>query len=216
MTRHFFTGAAAFALCVSLAACGQKTETAADGAATGAGQAVDKTQDAAGAAVGMGSGAMGAMTADAFVKVAGMGGMYEIESSKIALKRSSNSGVKKAAQGIIDDHTKASAELKALVDAGKAPGPLPMAFDERNQGFIDNLNSATAANFDDRYIDQQTAAHSEALTAFKGYADHGDNADLKAFAAKAVPVLEMHSAMLKGLDRGTPADDAAGMDMKKQ
>ena len=210
MYRQLLTGAAALTLCAALAACGQKTESAAGNAQTEAGQAVDQTQDAAGAAVGVGSGAMAAMSADAFVKTAGMGGMYEIEASKIALKRSTNSGVKKAAQSIIDDHTKAAAELKALVDAGKAPGPLPTAFDERNKGFIDNLNSATAADFDDRYLDQQTAAHNEALTAFKGYADGGDNADLKAFAAKTVPVLEMHKSMIAGLDKGTPADDAAG------
>ena len=200
MYRQLLTGAAALALCVSLAACGQKAEETTDAAKTEAGQAVDQTQDAAGAAVGKGAGAVAAVSTDAFVKLAGTAGMYEIEASKIALKRSANSGVKKAAQAIIDDHTKAAAELKALVDGGKAPGPLPTALDDRNKGFIDNLNSATAADFDDRYLDQQTAAHNEALTAFKGYADGGDNADLKVFAAKTVPVLEMHKKMIEGLD----------------
>lgn len=195
-------GVAALALCASLAACGQKTETA----KTDAAAAVDKTQDVAGAAVGMGSGAVAAMGADAFVKEAGMAGMYEIEASKIALKRSTNAAVKKAAQMLIDDHTKAAAELKGLVAAGKAPSNLPTGFDERNQGFLDNLTGATAANFDEVYIDQQAAAHDEALTAFKGYADNGDNADLKAFAAKTAPALQMHKDMISGLK--TAAENA--------
>jgi putative membrane protein len=57
---------------------------------------------------------------------------------------------------------------------------------------IDNLTGASAKGFDDRYLDQQTMAHHEALLAFNGYAKGGDNADLKAFAAETAPKLEHH------------------------
>lgn len=211
MHRQFLTGAAVIALAASLAACGQPTGQKTEGE-VGAG--VSNVQDAAGVAVGAGTGAVAALSTEAFVTEAAVAGMYEIEASKLALTKSSNSGVKKLAQMIIDDHTKAAAELKGLVDAGKAPGPLPAGLDERRQGNVDNLKTASVSDFDDRYLDQQGAAHNEALMAFNGYKDHGDNADLKAFAAKTIPTLDMHKQTIAGLDKGTPADDSAGADSK--
>jgi putative membrane protein len=136
--------------------------------------------------------------------------MYEIESSQMALKRSMNPDIKAAAQKIIDDHTAANTALKGLVDSGAAPGPLPTALDERRKGMIDNLKGASAKDFDDRYLDQQTMAHHEALLAFNGYAKTGDNAKLKAFAADTAPKLEHHAEMVTKLDRSTTADDETG------
>lgn len=167
-------------------------------------------QDVAGAATGVATGATGALNADAFVRDAAIGGMYEIESSQLALQKASSPDVKAAARTIIEDHTAANAKLKALVEAGKAPGPLPTALDERRKGMLDNLKGASAKDFDDRYLDQQTMAHHEALLAFNGYARTGDNADLKAFAAEAAPKLEHHAEMVTKLDRSTNADDEAG------
>lgn len=167
-------------------------------------------QDVAGAATGVATGATGALSTEAFVRDAAIGGLYEIESSKLALEKASSPDVKAAARTIIADHEAANAKLKALVDAGKAPGPLPTALDERRKGMIDNLKGASAKDFDDRYLDQQTMAHHEALLAFNGYAKTGDNPDLKAFAAEAAPKLKHHAEMVTKLDRSTTADDEAG------
>jgi putative membrane protein len=191
-----------------LAACSPKAgEQRAEGQKN---EPVNVAQDVAGAATGVATGATGALSTDAFVKDAAISGLYEIEAGKLALKRSMNAEVKSAAQMIIDDHTAADAKLKTLVSAGKAPGPLPTALDERRKGMLDNLQGASAKDFDDRYLDQQTMAHHEALLAFNGYAKAGDNADLKAFAAETAPKLEHHAEMVTKLDRSTTADDEAG------
>jgi putative membrane protein len=191
-----------------LTACGPKPgEQRAEGQKN---EPVNIAQDVAGAATGVATGATGALDTEAFVKDAAIGGLYEIESSKLALKRALNPDVKAAAQMIIDDHSAADAQLKALVAAGKAPGPLPAALDERRKGMLDNLTGAAAKDFDDRYLDQQTMAHHEALLAFNGYAKAGDNADVKAFAAQTAPKLEHHAQMVTKLDRSTNADDEAG------
>jgi putative membrane protein len=193
---------------ILLAACGPKPgEQRSEGQKN---EPVNVAQDVAGAATGVATGATGALSADAFVKDAAIGGMYEVEASQLALKRAMNADVKAAAQMIIDDHTAANKALKALVDSGAAPGPLPTALDERRKGMIDNLKGAAAKDFDDRYLDQQTMAHHEALLAFNGYAKTGDNAELKAFAAETAPKLEHHAEMVTKLDRSTNADDEAG------
>lgn len=192
---------------LSLAACGKPGD---ERTGDQANEPVNVAQDAAGGATGLATGATGAVSTDAFVRDAAIGGMYEIESSKMALQRSKNAEIKKTAQMIIDDHTAADAKLKKLVADGKVPGPLPTALDERRKGMLDNLRGASDADFDDRYLDQQTMAHHEAMTAFNGYAQMGDNADLKAFAAETAPKLKTHADMVTGLDRGTKADDEAG------
>jgi putative membrane protein len=193
---------------ILLAACGPKPgEERAEGQKN---EPVNIAQDVAGAATGVATGATGALNTEAFVKDAAIAGMYEVEASKMALTRAMNPDVKAAAQKIIADHTAANAALKALVDSGAAPGPLPTVMDERRKGMMDNLRGAAAKDFDDRYLDQQTMAHHEALLAFNGYAKAGDNAQLKAFAAVTAPKLEHHAEMVTKLDRSTNADDEAG------
>jgi putative membrane protein len=87
--------------------------------------------------------------------------------------------------------------MKPLITAaGQTPAD---KLDERRQGFIDNLKTASAADFDKTYIDQQVAAHGEALTLMQGYADNGSDAGLKAGAAKAVPKVQMHLDKAKSI-----------------
>jgi len=170
-------------------------------------EAVNKAQDTAGAATGLASGAVGAVDTDSFLNGAAIGDMYEIEASRMALERSQSAEVKKAAQRILTDHTASSAKLKAL--AAQMGRTLPTEMDERRKGFIDNLRAASAADFDDVYLDQQTAAHHEALLMFNGYARAGQDPALKAFAAEVAPKLEGHAELVTALDRESPADDTA-------
>jgi len=152
---------------------------------------VDAAQDKVGAAVGKASAvSMGSHSTGAFVENAARSDMYEIEAGQIAQQKAKSAEVKAFGKMMVTDHTSLSNQMKPLVKkAGLTPPP---ALDKRRQGFIDNLKSASAADFDKVYIDQQVAAHDEALSLMKGYAEHGDNADLKAAAGKAAPKVEAH------------------------
>jgi putative membrane protein len=197
--------AAASAGALALAACGQPAnEQRAEGQQN---EPVNTAQDMAGAATGLATGAVGAVSSEAFVRDAAIGDMYEVAAAELALERSKDARVRAAAEKILADHKAASAKLKTLVDGGKAPGPLPTEMDERRKGMMDNLRGASDADFDDRYLDQQTMAHHEALTLFRGYAELGDNPDLKAFAGEVAPKLETHAEMVTTADRETGADD---------
>ena len=63
-------------------------------------------------------------------------------------------------------------------------------------------NAAAPADFDQVYLSQQEAAHSETLTLMQGYADNGDDAGLKAAAAKAAPKVQAHLDQVKKLQSG--------------
>ena len=203
MKRALFLSVVA-AAGLSLAAC-QKTDSQPTAADPGTGNdAVNTAQDATSAAVGATSAAtVGQMSTDAFVTNAAISDMYEIEAGQIAQKKGQSADVKAFGKMMVSDHTAMSNEMKPLITAaGKtAPGGL----DERRKGLIDNLNAASAAEFDNVYLSQQEAAHSEALTLMQGYADNGDDAGLKGAAAKAVPKIQAHLDRVKQLQAAPAA-----------
>lgn len=199
MNRAFLLTAAA-ATALSLAACNKpatNTTPAAD-ATTTATDATGAAQDTVGAAVGQTSAAtLGSHDTGAFVSNASQSDMYEIQAGQIAATRGKNADVKAFGKSMVTQHTAMSNEMKPLITAaGQTPAD---KLDERRQGFIDNLKSASDADFDKTYVDQQVAAHGEALTLMQGYADNGSDAGLKAGAAKAVPKVQMHLDKAKSI-----------------
>lgn len=136
-----------------------------------------------------------------FVKNATVSGKFEIESSRVALEKSQNAEVKEFAQTMIDDHIRADQELKSTIPQSSASMvALPEGLDNKHQKMLDKLQNASANDFDDEYIKAQKAAHKEAVSLFSSYAKKGDDAALKDFAGKTLPVLEAHQEHVKHLD----------------
>ena len=140
-----------------------------------------------------------ATTAQGFVTAAATSDMYEIAAAKIAEQTSKTSAVKAFAAKMIHDHSASTAELKKVLAGGAINATPPAALDDRHNGMIADLNQA-AGGFDKAYMDQQVAAHTEAVALFQGYAGGGDNDALKAFAAKVLPTIQSHLAMAKQMD----------------
>ncbi|AQR62167.1 hypothetical protein BZG35_11315 [Brevundimonas sp. LM2] len=185
MIRLLLAGTATLAL---LGACSPSNEPADD-----AGAAVNATQDAASVPVGQVSAAtLGANTAGGFVTALAVSDMYELQSADIAAAKSSTAGIDELAGMIKTDHTASTAKLKALAPTEAADTPLPTTLDERRQGLIDNLNTATPADFDRVYLTQQVAAHNEALTLLNGFKDHSETPGLAALATEIIPKVTMH------------------------
>ncbi|MGZ9113699.1 MAG: DUF4142 domain-containing protein, partial [Brevundimonas sp.] len=128
--------------------------------------------------------------------------MYEVMASDIALERSQNAGVKQLATMLKADHTDASNKFKAIIGGMNPPVTPPAGLDERRQGLIDNLRSAGAADFDRVFLDQQIAAHNEALTLHRGFSGNTEAAPLAAHARSVVPKIENHLRMAQQLKAG--------------
>lgn len=126
-----------------------------------------------------------------FVETVASSNMFEIESSKLAEKKSKNDDVQALAKHMIKDHTKAGEDLKA---AGQNP---PMKYAPKHAGMIKLLENAEGADFDALYIDMQAQAHMEAILLFRTYAGSGDDAKVVAFAKNTLPTLEMHQKHVK-------------------
>jgi putative membrane protein len=205
MSSHHRIAISAVAVSLlALGACnkgGKSPPAAADqanNAATTSSTPVAAAENATAGAVGNVSAAT-TVTAGGFVTQAATSDMYEIQAAKLAEQKSTNPAVKKFAARMIKDHTASSDKLKALLAKGGINATLPTDLDERRKGMLDNLAKAKPADFDKMYVDQQVSAHDEAVTLLKGFVDHGDNADLKAFATSILPTVQEHQAMAKQL-----------------
>lgn len=141
----------------------------------------------------------GAPNTPDFVQKAAMSDMYEVEAGKIASQKGQSDAVKQFGQQMTEAHTQTTEELKGIVQAEKIKVDLPTKLDGTHQRLIDDLNAATGADFDKTYAKQQIKAHGNAEELFEDYADDGDNAAVKAFAAKTLPIIKQHLEEAKKL-----------------
>ena len=133
-----------------------------------------------------------------FVTVASLANQAEIDAAKAALAKTTNDDVKNFAQHMIDDHTAAGAELKALAD-GKG-WQVSDRSDIKHMLALKEMNKMNGPDFDKAYSSQQVADHQDAVALFKLAADKASDADLKAFASKEVPTFETHLKMAQDLE----------------
>lgn len=139
------------------------------------------------------------MSAQDFVNKAAIANKFEIETSQLAVKHSTNPKVKDFAQQMIDDHTKTGMKLTALLKSGKADIKVPDTLDAKHENLLKALQTTPKENFDSRYIDIQEDAHKEAVDLFGSYSKNGEDATLKAFAAETLPALKQHYKHVKAL-----------------
>jgi Domain of unknown function (DUF4142) len=75
---------------------------------------------------------------------------------------------------------------------------------ERNtlaQSQLDELSLRQGADFDKLYASDAVSVHKTAVSLFQRNSKGGDNPDLKAFAAKYLPVVQMHQQMAQELNK---------------
>ncbi|HYZ62927.1 MAG TPA: DUF4142 domain-containing protein [Acetobacteraceae bacterium] len=135
-----------------------------------------------------------------FVQQAATSDMFEIQSSRLALQRSRNPGVRAFAERMIADHTKSSQQLAAMAQAKGVV--LPTALDPEQQRMIAAMEN-TRRSFDQEYIRQQVAGHQVAQTAYQTEINSGYDADLRGFAQATLPIVQDHLVTAERM-RGGP------------
>lgn len=161
-------------------------------------EAASAVRDTLGGLAGKGLAATVRSTA-AFADVAMVAVLYELESAELALKRAKRDDVKHFAQQMIADFGNMKSSLGSFLGATETPTSPPDSLDTVHQTLINDLNGASAEDFDGRYISQQQLAHSEALTLFKTYLKHGPHAGIRNLCQVALPVLEDHARLAEDL-----------------
>ncbi|MBT0670582.1 DUF4142 domain-containing protein [Novosphingobium profundi] len=130
-----------------------------------------------------------------FIEKVSVGNRYEIEAANIALRRTPSNPVQAFAHDMISDHTRASEDLTAALTRSQDTAGLPTLqedLDERHKAMLRHLDEAPQEEFESAYMDQQAVAHEETEALLRSYAERGDNATLKIFAAKTLEVVVEH------------------------
>ncbi len=130
-----------------------------------------------------------------FIKDAAAGNQFEIQSSMVAVKKGSSPFVREFAKEMIADHSAAYEELKTVaMKKGKmASKTLPPA----KQAIVDKLSTLRGAAFDSAYQKAQKDAHTETAMKMKKEIEGGHDSEVKNYAIKTLPTVEMHFKMLE-------------------
>jgi putative membrane protein len=127
-----------------------------------------------------------------FVKEAALGGMAEVDLSKLAQK-SENADVKSFADRMVRDHTPANQELTAIAtDLGV---DMPKALNSEHERLRENVQTLHGKAFDEQYMHGMVEDHIKAVKLFQQEERSGHNAELKKFAQKTLPTLQEHQKM---------------------
>jgi putative membrane protein len=98
---------------------------------------------------------------------------------------------------MVTDHTAAGTELQTLATSKSIT--LPTAMDQKHQSAMTKLGGESGAAFDRDYMKQMVNDHEKTLSLLQKQADKGTDADLKAFAAKMVPIVQGHLTAARNL-----------------
>lgn len=149
-----------------------------------------------------------AATSNDFVDNAAAGGIAEIETSRLALEKSSSADIKAFANMMITDHSKANDELAALAKKNDIEVPDETTLVKQAKEKILDMRDES---FDAAYANNQVKAHEETIKLFEKQANTVTDdkvkgaTELKGFAQKMLPALEKHLEMAKKLQTAHPS-----------
>jgi putative membrane protein len=127
---------------------------------------------------------------DDLVKEAAIGGMAEVELGRYVEQNAVNPRVKNFGSMMVRDHTKANEELKSI--ASQKNIQLPASMDDQHMNNVNELKKKQGAELDKDYMRDMVDDHEKDVDKFRKQSENGKDSEIKAFAAKTLPVLQMH------------------------
>lgn len=125
-----------------------------------------------------------------FMTRAAADGMAEVQMGQMALDKSSDAELKKLAQRIVDDHTKANDNLRTLAQAKQVTLPSAPAADA--QKAADDMKKMDGKAFDQAWTDSMVKNHQKAVALFTAENKQTQDADLRKFTGGTLPTLQAH------------------------
>lgn len=155
------------------------------------GAAAQGTATAPGKAPATGTAAASLDRADkAFMEKAAMGGMVEVEMGRLAQQKGTSQQVKDFGARMVQDHGAANNELMQL--ASKKGLQMPSDAGSAHKRDVQKLSGLSGAQFDREYMAHMVKDHRKDVSDFEKASKSAKDSDVKAFAAKTLPVLQEH------------------------
>jgi len=139
----------------------------------------------------------------AFAMEAASSGLAEVQLGKTGVDRASRPEVKRLAQRIVEDHTKANQELARIAEQKDID--VPDEAGDVHQDVAELFSKLEGAEFDREYLLHHVMDHEKGVAQYAAQANMGQDPELKAFAARHLPVLREHLQMARDLVAGQRA-----------
>jgi putative membrane protein len=130
----------------------------------------------------------------------------EVQIGRLAVEKSSNPGVQKLGQMLIDDHAAGGQEVARLANTLQVSVPLNPAGDQ--EATYRSLSSLSGDTFDSAFVNAVIENRETAIAKYQAQAQSGDG-EVAAYADKTLPLLERHLRMarmlkMRATEHGTP------------
>ncbi len=137
-------------------------------------------------------------TTDAtFMTTAARGGLAEVQMGQLAQRNGRSAAVKQFGQQMVSQHGRSNQEMIALAQQKQITPPGTMGAE--HQRIYDDLAKLRGSAFDRAYAEAMVRDHQEDLRLYQEEAANGTDPDVKAFAARHVPLLQEHLRMAQRL-----------------
>jgi putative membrane protein len=133
-----------------------------------------------------------------FVTKAAQGGMFEVESSRLALRKNVSDPYREFAQKMVEDHGKSNDELAEIVR--RKGGTLPGGMTRDDERELEELRKLDGPEFEQRYMQAQIKAHDQAISTFQNASQELHDNDLKTFANQTLGTLRQHREHLEKME----------------
>lgn len=129
-----------------------------------------------------------------FINTVGHGNAAEIQASRLALKKSSDSKVRSIASMLIQQHGQAQ---QALLQLGpKVNVPVPTSPDPSQRAMYRRLSRLSGSAFDKAYMKGQVSAHYQTLALFKKEMANGNDTLVHSYAQQYITDIQNHTQMI--------------------
>ena len=134
---------------------------------------------------------------DLMLQVA-MGGMMQLETSKLALQKTKNTEVRELAQAEVDEQTGLSAKLKAIASAKGVT--LPGVADAKTKEMLSKMQGLSASALDRHYVQEHgVKGHEKLDKVMTTVESRGQDSNLMAVAKAAHPLVKTHLKVAREL-----------------
>ena len=133
-----------------------------------------------------------------FLEEAAKGNRAEVELGRLVVSKAEDKDVKKFAQMMVDDHTKALNDLQKVAQSKNMT--LPDGIPDDAKELESKLSGESGKQLDKDYMDNMVQDHQKDVQAFQDASQNVQDKDLKQWATKTLPTLQKHLKKAQQID----------------
>jgi putative membrane protein len=128
------------------------------------------------------------------------GNQLEVVLGKMAQTNGGSAGVRRFGEMMVRDHSEGEKELRGLAASKQIILPDTISNDQKKE--VNDLQKKTGRSFDKAYVKMMVSDHKDDIGEFQKASQKANDRDIKAIAAKMLPILQMHLDSAQALEKG--------------